>query len=425
VLRTIALDTARTLFGTMRADGSAPEMLVYGRDFFALPGGLPVHGDGPDVTDVRLVYVGPLRNGKLPAGDYRGELPVVVIPGGYRAAWTSEVVAARTAAAAAGAPAVMLIADSAFSSSAFRQFTASSVAEETTQLGPVTTGDIPVFVLTHRAFRAVAAREAAVGNRVAGSATVITTMRVRFAAPLRVVKESRPPNIVAVLRGSDPQLRDEYVLLSAHLDHLGVGTPVAGDSIYNGADDNASGTAALVEIAEALATLPVRPRRSILFLHVSGEERHILGSEWFSTHPTVPAERIVADLNVDMIGRNNPDSVVVVGKAYSSLGADADAVQARHPELHLTLAEDIWPEKRLFFRSDHFNFARRGIPSLFFFAGEHEDYHRPSDTVDRLDVDKVARIARMIFYLAYDIATVADRPRWTAAGLAAVQPQRP
>ena len=421
LLRTIALDTARTIFGTVLADGSTPEMMEYGRDFFALPGGLPARGE----PAVRLVYVGFLRNGALPAGDYRGALPVVVIPGGYRAAWTSDVVAARTAAAAAGAPGVVLIADSTFSPSAFRRFAASSVAERTTQLGPVTSGDIPVFVLTYQAFRAVTAREGTMVDHTAGSAAVFATIRARVAAPLRVVEESMAPNIVAVLRGSDPHLRDEYVLLSAHVDHLGVGTPVAGDSIYNGADDNASGTAALVEIAEAFAALPVRPRRSILFLHVSGEERHILGSEWFSSHPTVPAGRIVADLNVDMIGRNNPDSVVVVGKSYSSLGVVAAAVQAKHPELHLTLADDIWPEKRLFFRSDHYNFARRDIPSIFFFAGEHEDYHRPTDTVDRLDVEKAARIARMIFYLAYDIATVADRPRWTSAGLAAVRPQRP
>src|SRR5690606_17818193 len=141
---------------------------------------------------------------------------------------------------------------------------------------------------------------------------------------------------------------------------------------------------------EAFASSGERPRRSIVFLHVSGEEHGLLGSEWYSDHPTLPLENVVANINVDMIGRNSPDTVVVIGKNYSSLGEVANAVQARHPELGLALADDIWPEERFFFRSDHFNFARKEIPSLFFFSGVHEDYHLPSDEVDKLDVDKAA-----------------------------------
>jgi Zn-dependent M28 family amino/carboxypeptidase len=238
--------------------------------------------------------------------------------------------------------------------------------------------------------------------------------------PAVVDEETFPPNVVAILPGSDPELRDEYVVLSAHFDHVGVGQPVNGDSIYNGADDNGTGTAALLEVAEAF-TMAGAPRRSVMFLHVSGEEHGLLGSRYFSEHPTVPVEKIVANINVDMIGRNSPDSIVVIGKDYSSLGGAVNQVGARHPELGLTVSDDIWPEERFFFRSDHFNFARLEIPAIFFFAGVHEDYHRPSDTYDKIDNDKAARVARLIFYTVQDIANAADRPEWDAAGLVEVQ----
>jgi hypothetical protein len=234
-------------------------------------------------------------------------------------------------------------------------------------------------------------------------------------------EESFPPNVVAVLRGSDPQLRDEYVLLTAHFDHVGIGRPVNGDSIYNGADDNASGTAALLEVARAFASLPEAPRRSVMFLHVSGEEHGLIGSRWYSENPTVPIGQIVANINADMISRNAPDSIVVIGKEYSSLGNVVNRVGARHPELGLTVSDDLWPQERFFYRSDHFNFARLEIPALFFFSGVHEDYHQPSDTVDRIDADKAARVARLIFYTTQEIANDPRRPRWEPEGLAEIR----
>jgi Zn-dependent M28 family amino/carboxypeptidase len=232
------------------------------------------------------------------------------------------------------------------------------------------------------------------------------------------------PNVVAIFPGSDPVLRNEYVVLSAHMDHVGVGRPVRGDSIYNGADDDASGTSALLEVAEALASLDesLRPRRSILFLAVSGEEKGLLGSEYFSDHPTVPLQSIVANVNMDMIGRNETDGVVVIGKNYSSLGGVVERVAAEHrPLIGLTAGDDRWPQERFFFRSDHFNFARKEIPAIFFFAGTHEDYHEPSDEVERIDADKAARVARMIFLTTYAIATDPQRPTWTTQGLAEVR----
>jgi hypothetical protein len=240
--------------------------------------------------------------------------------------------------------------------------------------------------------------------------------------PLRP-RNRMAPNVVAIFPGSDPVLKDEYVVLSAHMDHVGVGRPVRGDSIYNGADDDASGTSALLEIAEAFASLPQRPARSILFLAVSGEEKGLLGSEHFSDHPTVPLQSMVADLNVDMIGRNAPTDIVVIGKTYSSLGPMVERVAAQNSQLlgGLAASDDRWPEERFFFRSDHYNFARKEIPAVFFFAGTHADYHQPSDEVEQLDVDKAARVARMIFLTAHAVATDPQRPQWTPAGLREVR----
>ncbi|MGH7589524.1 MAG: M20/M25/M40 family metallo-hydrolase [Gemmatimonadota bacterium] len=232
---------------------------------------------------------------------------------------------------------------------------------------------------------------------------------------------SAAPNVVAILRGADPALRDTYVVFSAHMDHVGNGTPDAtGDSIYNGADDDASGTAALVEVAEAFASLPEAPARSLLFLAVSGEERGLLGSRWFADHPPVPPDRLVADLNVDMISRNASDSIVLIGQEYSSLGPLVRTIADERSELGLAVLSDPWPEEGFFFRSDHYSFASKGIPAIFFFAGTHEDYHRPSDEVEKIDPEKAARVARLIFYTAAGIAGDPDPPEWTPEGLEAI-----
>ncbi len=230
------------------------------------------------------------------------------------------------------------------------------------------------------------------------------------------------PNVVAIFPGSDPTLRNEYVVLSAHMDHEGVGRPVRGDSIYNGADDDASGTSALLEVAQAFASMQQRPARSILFLAVSGEEKGLLGSEYFSDNPTVPLESMVANLNIDMIGRNERDTVVVIGKNYSSLGGVVERAAADHPQLvGLAAGDDRWPREGFFFRSDHFNFARKEIPAVFFFAGTHEDYHEPSDEVELIDADKAARVARLVFLAAHAVASDPQRPQWTPAGLREVR----
>lgn len=234
---------------------------------------------------------------------------------------------------------------------------------------------------------------------------------------------ARAPNAVGILRGADGALRDSWVVYSAHMDHIGSGEPDAdGDSIYNGADDDASGTAAILEIAEAFARLPEPPARSVAFVATSGEESGLYGSRAFLDHGPIPANRMIANINIDMIGRNAPDTVVAIGMQYSDLGDRIRAVAARHPGLGLTVADDPWPEEQFFFRSDHYNFALAGVPALFLFAGVHEDYHRPSDEVDRIDSGKATRIARLAFRLGLDVARDLTIPSWTREGLRVVRP---
>ena len=218
------------------------------------------------------------------------------------------------------------------------------------------------------------------------------------------------PNSVGILRGTDPALRDEYIVVSAHMDHVGVNGANVKDSIWNGADDDGSGTAGVMALAEAFAQAP--PKRSMIFLTVSGEEHGLWGSTWFTSHPPVPIDRIVADLNLDMIGRNWKDSIVVIGIEHSDLGATVKKVSAAHPELGITTMPDPWPQENFFGRSDHYNFARRGVPAIFFFNGTHADYHQPSDSPDKIDAEKESRIVRLIYHIGLTVANAPGRPKW-------------
>jgi hypothetical protein len=226
-----------------------------------------------------------------------------------------------------------------------------------------------------------------------------------------VVATDSAPNTIGVLEGTDPKLRHEYVLFTAHMDHIGI-TPGAADSINNGADDDASGTAGVIELAEAFSQPGARPRRSLVFMTVSGEEKGLWGSHYWSEHPTVPIRDVVADINMDMIGRNWADTIVAIGKEHSDLGATLERVNRQHPELRMTAIDDRWPEERFYFRSDHYNFARKGVPILFFFNGVHEDYHAPSDEPHKVNALKESRILRLVFYLGTEVANATARPRW-------------
>jgi Zn-dependent M28 family amino/carboxypeptidase len=189
-------------------------------------------------------------------------------------------------------------------------------------------------------------------------------------------RELASANVLGALRGSDPVLRDEYVVVTAHFDHLGIGTPRNGDAIHNGAVDNASGCAGLLALADACRRLPRAPRRSILFLAVTAEESGLLGSAYYCAHPTVPPHRIVANFNVDGLniwGRTT--DLEFIGHGKNSLTALAEAVAA---ERGRTIAPDSNPDLGLFYRSDHFHFARLGVPAAYFKAGR-EFVDRPAD----------------------------------------------
>ena len=235
-----------------------------------------------------------------------------------------------------------------------------------------------------------------------------------------VLSEASAPNTIGVLEGSDPKLKQEYLVYSAHMDHVGVAGPngtggcqaKGADSICNGADDDGSGTVGIMELAEAFTRKGVRPKRSIIFMTVSGEEKGLWGSNYFSEHPTVPLPQIVADINIDMIGRNWKDTIVAIGQEHSDLGATLSRVTAAHPQLNMAAIADRWPEENFYFRSDHFNFARKGVPILFFFNGVHPDYHQVSDSPDKLDAEKESRILQLLFYLGQDVANAAARPQW-------------
>jgi Zn-dependent M28 family amino/carboxypeptidase len=235
-------------------------------------------------------------------------------------------------------------------------------------------------------------------------------------------------NVVAVWEGSDPILKNEYVAIGAHYDHVGIGTPVNGDAIYNGADDDGSGTTALLAVAEALARASSRPKRSILFVWHCGEEKDLWGSRYFTDYPTIPLSQIVTQLNIDMIGRSKkegdtnlrnrsltgPNEIYVIGHALMSteLGELSEAVNKAYLNIGYDFRyDDPKDPNRFFYRSDHYNYARKGIPIIFFFDGEHEDYHRPGDEAQKIDYQKMERVTRTIYMTMWEIANRATRPR--------------
>jgi hypothetical protein len=241
--------------------------------------------------------------------------------------------------------------------------------------------------------------------------------------------EVESENVVALLEGSDPELKGEYVVFSTHIDHLGIGPAVDGDVIYNGALDNASGCAALLEIARAFSKLPVRPRRSLLFVAVTGEEQLLLGSDYFATNPPVRIEKVVANINIDSSIPYLPSlrDVVVHGDAHSTLGKTA--VQAA-AESGFEVSPDPSPDEGTFTRTDHFSFVKQGIPALFLDTGYNSGapgvdalgakkkwavtvYHSPKDDASqKFDYATGARFARFAGLVGYRVAMDTERPKW-------------
>ena len=222
-------------------------------------------------------------------------------------------------------------------------------------------------------------------------------------------------NVLGYLEGTDK--KEEIVVLTAHFDHLGK----KGDQIHNGADDDGSGTVAIMEIAQAFADAKKAgngPRRSMLFMAVTGEEKGLLGSEHYTNNPVFPLENTVANLNIDMIGRidpkhkDNPDYVYLVGsdRLSSELHELSEKVNETHTKLELDYVynDENHPD-RIYYRSDHWNFAKNNIPVIFYFNGVHADYHQPTDTVEKINFDQLQKRTLLVFYTAWEIANRAER----------------
>lgn len=238
-------------------------------------------------------------------------------------------------------------------------------------------------------------------------------------------------NVVGIVEGSDPKLKSEYVAIGAHIDHVGMGGN-GPDKIFNGADDDGSGTVSILEIAHAFAT-GTKPKRSVIFVWHCGEEKGLWGSNHFVENPSVPLGNIVAQLNIDMIGRSRPagdtnpankmltdaNSIYVVGsrKISSELG---DINEQSNKKLFNLKFDYHYDEpndpENIYQRSDHYNYARKGIPIAFFFDGVHEDYHRVTDHADKIDYVKMSKVARTVYGTAFLLGNLDHRPKVNAGG---------
>jgi hypothetical protein len=233
------------------------------------------------------------------------------------------------------------------------------------------------------------------------------------------------PNVVGLLEGSDPKLKAELVGVGAHLDHLGK----TGDVVYPGADDDGSGSTAVLEIVHAMKVSGVKPKRSIIFMTFCGEEMGLLGSGYYSDHPIFPHDHMVAELQMDMVGRDsdgvqngdpkrvdkkeeNIDTMRLVGSKRISMDLDKTI-----EEINKSIGFKFkWDAEDVYTRSDHYNFAKHDIPIAFLFDGFHPDYHRPTDTVDKIDFAKLTNAAKLYYMVALEIANRADRPKHDVSG---------
>jgi len=235
--------------------------------------------------------------------------------------------------------------------------------------------------------------------------------------PTEELRQNLKPseNVVAFIEGSEKP--EEIIVISAHYDHLGM----TDEDIYNGADDDGSGTVAIMKIAEAFQKAVEKgngPKRSILFLHVTGEEKGLLGSKYYVNYPIFPLANTVANLNIDMIGRvdeahtDTPDFVYLIGsdKLSTELHTISEEINSKFTNLFLDYTyNDENDPNRFYYRSDHYNFAKNNIPIIFYFNGTHEDYHRPSDTPDKINYEVLAKRTQLVFFTAWELANRAER----------------
>ena len=292
--------------------------------------------------------------------------------------------------------------------------------------------DLPTFIVSEKVANAIFAGES--GDRNAAAAFV-TNKTANVNAASKTEKLSTQ-NVVAIWEGSDPKLKNEMVAIGAHYDHVGTNPNAPGeDKIWNGADDDGSGTVAVLTIAEALAESKVRPKRSVLFVWHAGEEKGLWGAEYFNKFPTVDLKNVIAQLNIDMIGRSqDPNNIIkcdapgkrcneelskaneiyVIGSEMmsSTLGAITKGTNDAYLKMQYNYKyDDPKDPNRFFFRSDHFHYAVNGIPIAFWFDGVHEDYHQPSDHADKIDYQKMEKVTSTIFFTMWELTDLKERPK--------------
>jgi Zn-dependent M28 family amino/carboxypeptidase len=227
-------------------------------------------------------------------------------------------------------------------------------------------------------------------------------------------------NVVAHLKGTDPTLAGQYIALGAHYDHVGAN----GDQIFNGADDDGSGTATVLDVAEAFSLK--KSKRSIMIIFHTGEEKGLLGSEYYSISPIIPMDSIVIMLNLDMVGRSNdgsdstsltarltgPNEIYMIGsdKISSQLHAISDSSNTRFVkmDINMSMNDESHPD-RIYYRSDHWNYAKNQVPIIFYFDGIHKDYHKDTDTVEKIDFTKMAKVGRLAYITGYHVANRKER----------------
>ena len=242
-----------------------------------------------------------------------------------------------------------------------------------------------------------------------------TTCDLPFLKNIFSKKKVKGENVLGYIEGSD--LKEELIIITAHYDHLGKHDTL----IFNGADDDGSGTVAALEIAEAFMLAKKEgkgPRRSVLIMPVSGEEKGLLGSKYYADNPIYPLKHTVANLNIDMIGRvdeyhDNPNYVYLIGsdRLSTDLHDISELVNEKHFNLELDYTFNAKDDpNRYYYRSDHYNFAKNNIPVIFYFNGIHEDYHKTTDTIEKINFEKIEKISRLIFLTAWELANRDERP---------------
>jgi Zn-dependent M28 family amino/carboxypeptidase len=242
--------------------------------------------------------------------------------------------------------------------------------------------------------------------------TLKKSIKIKLKQNINILKSQ---NIIGYVKGASQT--DQYVIVSAHYDHIGQ----RGDDVFYGADDNGSGTSTILELAQAFSKAAKEgyaPSRNIVFLLVTGEEKGLLGSEYYVNNPLFPLEQTIVDVNVDMVGRvdekykNNPEYIYVIGsdRLSSQLHKINETMNQRYTQLTLDYTyNDEKDPNRYYYRSDHYNFAEKEIPSIFYFNGVHEDYHKTTDTIDKINFEKMESVARLIFHTTWELANRLER----------------